>query len=43
MDVGIVTFKRDELPEGRTDWDRLRAMTDEESSRPPPKIRTALR
>jgi acyl dehydratase len=25
-----VTFTRDELPEGRTDWDRLRTMTDEE-------------
>lgn len=26
----IVSFARDEVPKGNTDWDRLRAMTEEE-------------
>ncbi|HYR09812.1 MAG TPA: BrnA antitoxin family protein, partial [Longimicrobium sp.] len=26
----IVNFSRDEVPEGRTDWDRLRTLTDDE-------------
>jgi uncharacterized protein (DUF4415 family) len=26
----IVSYSRDEVPEGRTDWDRLRALTDDE-------------
>jgi uncharacterized protein (DUF4415 family) len=26
----IVSFSRDEVPDGRTDWDRLRTLTDDE-------------
>jgi uncharacterized protein (DUF4415 family) len=26
----IVNYSRDEVPEGRTDWERLRALTDDE-------------
>jgi uncharacterized protein (DUF4415 family) len=32
-DKPIVAFSRDEVPEGHTDWERWRGMTDEEAER----------